>query len=131
MRAVGCRESVLEPIERATPIPGNGQVLVEVLRCEVCGSDLHARHHCDEVLGEAGYDGFMRSPQQVVFGHEFCRTLAEHGPGQGREDGDRQRLLAGPELTLTGRRGPASYRHPTRTARSPRPANQQGSTSFE
>ena len=49
-------------------------MLLEVLRCGICGSDLHARHHCDELAGvmtEVGYDDFMRSSQQVVFGHEF------------------------------------------------------------
>jgi threonine dehydrogenase-like Zn-dependent dehydrogenase len=83
MRAVGCREAELELIETATPVPGRGQALVEVLRCGVCGSDLHARHHCDElagVLSEAGYDGFARSDQQVVFGHEFCGVVREYGP---------------------------------------------------
>jgi threonine dehydrogenase-like Zn-dependent dehydrogenase len=58
-------------------------VLIDVLRCGICGSDLHARHHCDElaaVAREAGYDGFMRSDQDIVFGHEFCGEIVEHGP---------------------------------------------------
>ena len=88
MRAVGCTEARLEVIELPSPRPGTGQVLVEVLRCGICGSDLHARHHCDElaaVMAEAGYDGFMRSSQEVVFGHEFCGAVAEYGPGCRRE----------------------------------------------
>jgi threonine dehydrogenase-like Zn-dependent dehydrogenase len=83
MKAVGCRETKLEVVDLPSPEPAKGQVLIEVLRCGICGSDLHARHHCDElagVLAEAGYDGFMRSDQQVVFGHEFCGTVAEYGP---------------------------------------------------
>ena len=54
------------------------------MRCGICGSDLHARHHADEqaeLLAQAGYDGFMRSDQQVVFGHEFCGEVAAYGPG--------------------------------------------------
>ena len=39
-----------------------------------------------EVLVEAGYDGFMRSHQPVVFGHEFCGDVAEYGPGHREED---------------------------------------------
>jgi threonine dehydrogenase-like Zn-dependent dehydrogenase len=42
------------------------------------------RHHSDEladVLAEAGYDGYMRSDHEVVFGHEFSGQLAEYGPG--------------------------------------------------
>jgi threonine dehydrogenase-like Zn-dependent dehydrogenase len=101
MRAVGCRESVLEPIDQPKPTPGKGQVLLEVLRCGVCGSDLHARHHCDElaeVLGEAGYDSFMRSRQQVVFGHEFCGTVAEYGPGSRKRIASGSHVVALPLL---------------------------------
>ena len=84
MRAVTCQESKLEVTERPDPVPGKGQVLLDVLRCGICGSDLHARHHADEqadVLAEAGYDGFMRASQQVVLGHEFSGQDAAYGPG--------------------------------------------------
>jgi threonine dehydrogenase-like Zn-dependent dehydrogenase len=83
MKAVGCTEGRLEVVELTPSQPAAGQILIDVVRCGICGSDLHARHHCDElagVLAEAGYDGFMRSDQQVVFGHEFCGELAEYGP---------------------------------------------------
>jgi threonine dehydrogenase-like Zn-dependent dehydrogenase len=59
-------------------------VRIQVLRCGICGSDLHARHGCDEWAALAqrmGYDRFARSEQQIVFGHEFCGEVAEHGPG--------------------------------------------------
>jgi threonine dehydrogenase-like Zn-dependent dehydrogenase len=55
-----------------------------VLRCGICGSDLHARRAGDElasVMVDSGYDGFMRSEQHVVFGHEFVGEVAEYGPG--------------------------------------------------
>ncbi|MBA3809050.1 MAG: zinc-binding dehydrogenase [Solirubrobacterales bacterium] len=84
MKAVGCQEAQLRVVDVPSPEPREGQVLIDVLRCGICGSDLHARHHCDElagVLAQAGYDGFMRSNEQIVFGHEFCGTVAEHGPG--------------------------------------------------
>jgi threonine dehydrogenase-like Zn-dependent dehydrogenase len=83
MKAVICHEAELEVVDLPDPQPGAGQVLVEVLRCGICGSDLHARHHCDEaadVVAELGYDGFMRSDQRVVFGHEFCGEVADYGP---------------------------------------------------
>ena len=83
MRAVGCENAELEVVDLPDPEPGEGQVLIDVLRCGICGSDLHARHHCDqqaEMLAEIGYDGFMRSGQQVVFGHEFCGEVAGYGP---------------------------------------------------
>ncbi|HEX5225532.1 MAG TPA: zinc-binding dehydrogenase [Solirubrobacteraceae bacterium] len=84
MRAVGCTGGELAVLDVPAPRPGKGQVLLEVLRCGICGSDLHARHHCDELAGvmdEVGYHGFMRSEEQVVFGHEFCGAVGEYGPG--------------------------------------------------
>ncbi len=84
MNAVSCRKGRLAVVERSTPVPGKGQVVIDVLRCGICGSDLHARHHCDalaDVAAEIGYDGAMRSDQEVIFGHEFCGTVADHGPG--------------------------------------------------
>lgn len=84
MRAVVCHETRLELAELPTPEPGRGQVLIDVARCGICGSDLHARHHCDElaeVLEQAGYPDFMRSSERVVFGHEFSGTVAEYGAG--------------------------------------------------
>lgn len=83
MRAVSCSNAQLDVIDLPTPIPAKGQLLLEVLRCGICGSDLHARQHCDEVadmMAATGYDGFMRSNQQVVFGHEFCGEVLDHGP---------------------------------------------------
>ncbi len=65
------------------PEPREGQVLIDVLRCGICGSDLHARRFADEaadVVAETGYDGFMRTDQKVVMGHEFCGEVAEYGP---------------------------------------------------
>ena len=84
MRAVACQNGELDVVEVDDPTPGPGQVLLEVTGCGICGSDLHARHHADaqaDVLVEAGYDGFGRSHEQVVFGHEFCGTVADYGPG--------------------------------------------------
>ena len=82
MKAVSCSNAQLELVDLPTPAPARGQLLLEVLRCGICGSDLHARQHCDEVadvMAETGYDGFMRSDQQVVFGHEFCGEVLDHG----------------------------------------------------
>jgi len=84
MKAVVCQEAELGVADLPGPEPGHGQVLLNVLRCGICGSDLHARHHCDEladVLDEIGYGDFMRSDQRVVFGHEFCGEVVDYGPG--------------------------------------------------
>ncbi|MBA2608137.1 MAG: zinc-binding dehydrogenase [Actinobacteria bacterium] len=83
MRAVACQNGQLDVVDLPNPTPAEGQLLLDVTGCGICGSDLHARHHADaqaDVLAEAGYDGFARSHEQVVFGHEFCGTIADHGP---------------------------------------------------
>ncbi len=83
MKAVVCERTKLEVADLPDPAPGQGQVVLEVTGCGICGSDLHARRHADEqadVLAEAGYDGFMRSDQRVVMGHEFVGEVAEYGP---------------------------------------------------
>jgi threonine dehydrogenase-like Zn-dependent dehydrogenase len=84
MRAVVCQNAELEVVERDEPTPGKEQVRLSVLRCGICGSDLHARHGIDEWAGLAermGYDRFGRSDQPLVFGHEFSGEVAEYGPG--------------------------------------------------
>jgi threonine dehydrogenase-like Zn-dependent dehydrogenase len=84
MKAVTCENSKLEVVDQPAPQPGHGQVVINVLACGICGSDLHARYHADaeaDVLAEAGYHGFMRSDQRVVLGHEFCGEVAAYGPG--------------------------------------------------
>jgi threonine dehydrogenase-like Zn-dependent dehydrogenase len=84
MKSVTCTNAKLEVVDSPNPTPAKGQLLIEVLRCGICGSDLHARHHCDElaeVMVESGYDAFMRSNQQVVMGHEFCGEVVDYGPG--------------------------------------------------
>ena len=121
VKAVVCTEARLEPLDGPAPVPGKGQVRIEVLRCGICGSDLHAREHCDEladVLGEAGYDGFMRSDQRVVFGHEFCGVVAEHGPGCQRKIASghaRRRAAAVAHRPAACRRSACRRRRPAAT----------------
>jgi threonine dehydrogenase-like Zn-dependent dehydrogenase len=84
MRAVVCQHAELDVVDVPEPTPAKGQVRVEVLRCGICGSDLHARHGIDawaEMAQRTGYDRFGRSSEPVVFGHEFSGTVAEYGPG--------------------------------------------------
>ncbi|MFB7087851.1 zinc-binding dehydrogenase [Streptomyces sp. NPDC056296] len=83
MRAAALTQGRLELIDLPTPRPGAGQLLVEVKRCGICGSDLHARHHADE-LAEAlelcGYPRYLRSDQRVILGHEIYGEVVDHGP---------------------------------------------------
>ncbi|WP_372790054.1 zinc-binding dehydrogenase [Paraconexibacter sp.] len=84
MRAVVCQHAELGVQDLPEPVPARGQVRIQVTRCGICGSDLHARTGIDdwaEMAAEAGYDRFGRSDQPIVLGHEFCGEVAEHGPG--------------------------------------------------
>lgn len=84
MKAVTVTRSALSVEEVAAPRPERGQLVLDVVRCGICGSDLHARHHADavaDIAAEIGYDGFMRTAQSVVLGHEFSGVVAERGAG--------------------------------------------------
>ena len=84
MKAVVCQNSELSVRDLPEPAPGKGQLLLKVLRCGICGSDLHLRHHCDHMrllLGRVGYHNFPTSDEPLVFGHEFCGEVLEQGPG--------------------------------------------------
>jgi threonine dehydrogenase-like Zn-dependent dehydrogenase len=80
MRAVVCRAAELTVEDVPEPVPARGQLLLQVLRCGICGSDLHARRHADalaDITAEVGYDGIFRAADPVVLGHEFCGEVLE------------------------------------------------------
>ena len=57
MRAAVMRGHDLFIEDIAEPRPGAGQVLVEVIACGICGSDLHALKHSDQVMASAAASG--------------------------------------------------------------------------
>jgi threonine dehydrogenase-like Zn-dependent dehydrogenase len=62
----------LEVTDQPRPRPAEGEVLLRVAACGICGSELEAFKH--------------RSPRRVpplVMGHEFCGVVEEVGPGGG------------------------------------------------
>lgn len=79
MRAAVMRERKIAVRELAAPVPLSGQVLVRTLACGICGSDLHALHHLEE-LTESGLSGPLREDQDIVMGHEYCAEIVEYGP---------------------------------------------------
>jgi threonine dehydrogenase-like Zn-dependent dehydrogenase len=83
MKAVVCQHKELRVDDLPEPVPARGQVRLRVLRCGICGSDLHARTGSDEwaeMAQRGGYHRFARSDQAIVYGHEFCGEVVEHGP---------------------------------------------------
>ncbi len=101
MRAVVCQHADLRVDDLPAPTPGAGQVRIEVLRCGICGSDLHARHGFDdwaEMAEQVGYKRFGRSSEPVVMGHEFCGSVAEYGPKTRRRVHEGAAVVALPML---------------------------------
>jgi 2-desacetyl-2-hydroxyethyl bacteriochlorophyllide A dehydrogenase len=83
MRAAVMRGKKIVADEVPDLVPGPGQVLVKTLACGICGSDLHALEHADEMvkLGlEAGGPVLMDPSKDIVMGHEFCAEIVEFGP---------------------------------------------------
>ena len=83
MKAVVCHQTNLSVADLPDPVPGPGQVLLEVTRAGICGSDLHARRHADQladIASAVGYLDVMRPDEHVVMGHEFSGRVADYGP---------------------------------------------------
>lgn len=59
----------LRPVERATPEPGPGEILIEVSACGVCRTDLHV------------VDGDIAGRLPIVPGHEVVGRVAVVGEG--------------------------------------------------
>lgn len=76
---VAVNRTPLRPVELPEPIPGEGEVLVRVLTCGVCHTEL------DEIEGRTPPPGLP-----VILGHQVVGTVESHGPGAGRyKTGDR------------------------------------------
>ena len=106
MRATVMRDGRLVVEEVAEPAPGPGMVLVETLACGICGSDLHALKHLDQMVDQSEQMGFPSDLHgDVVMGHEFSARVLELGPGaSGVEPGD---VVVSIPLVLT-EKGPAA-----------------------
>jgi (R,R)-butanediol dehydrogenase/meso-butanediol dehydrogenase/diacetyl reductase len=84
MRAVAItddRSVAVVDIDR--PVPGAGEVLLDVRYCGICGSDLHMLDMPAEMI-----------PAGLVLGHEFTGVVADLGPGvDGWDAGERVTVL--------------------------------------
>ena len=84
MRAAIFRQGDIVVDTFPDPKPAQGQVLVKTLACGICGSDLHARQHAhkfaalsNRIPGREPVD----LSRDMVFGHEYCCEILDHGPG--------------------------------------------------
>ena len=94
MRAVVLRDGELVVAEvPEPPTPQAGQLLVEVVACGICGSDLHTKSHTEQFLDANRAVGNLAQvfdpERDVVMGHEFSFRVIETGDGvEGWSPGD-------------------------------------------
>jgi threonine dehydrogenase-like Zn-dependent dehydrogenase len=85
------RQGRLVVDEVKDPRPETGQMLVRILACGICGSDLHFLRHgetmvsmTEAMLPSMGAHGMGMAPmdlsRDIVMGHEFCAEVVELGP---------------------------------------------------
>ncbi|GHB32761.1 alcohol dehydrogenase [Streptomyces viridiviolaceus] len=106
MRAVVMQDREVRLAELPEPVPGEGEVLVEVLACGICGSDLHCAQHGAEFnasLRTAYGVDVLDLDRPIVFGHEFVGRVLDHGPGTTGHVPIGARVVSVPSLTRPGR----------------------------
>ena len=84
MRAAVFRRGDIVVDDIANPVPAEGQVLVKTLCCGICGTDLHAARFTEQFVERSRRSGGrwdLDPSRDIVFGHEFCCEVVEHGPG--------------------------------------------------
>jgi threonine dehydrogenase-like Zn-dependent dehydrogenase len=109
MRAAIFRDGEIVVDTLPEPEPGAGEVLVKTLACGICGSDLHARKHAHRMVEMSRFFPGrkpMDLSRDVVFGHEFCCEVLDHGPATARKLKAGTRVCSLPALlTPTGLQG--------------------------
>jgi len=90
MRAAVLRDRQFVVEELSRPVPGPGEVLVKVLACGICGSDLHFVRHAHDMVEQARKLGAPTEELErglrtgLVLGHEFVGEIVEMGPDTAR-----------------------------------------------
>jgi threonine dehydrogenase-like Zn-dependent dehydrogenase len=106
MRALIRRKAQLVLDDVAEPEAGRGQTLVKSLVCGICGSDLHQLHHLEHVAAagkRSGLGDWIDPNRDVIFGHEFCAEIIEHGPGSTSKLKPGQRVVSMPFVMAGGK----------------------------
>lgn len=101
MRAVVMRKQKLVVDSIPDPVPAPGEVLVRTLACGICGSDLHALKHAEQMVAnahEAGAPFVMDLGRDIVMGHEFCAEVLDYGPTTAKRFASGTRVVSMPML---------------------------------
>lgn len=105
MKAAVMRNRTLVVDDIEAPALQSGEVLVRTLACGICGSDLHALRHADQMVAlskEAGAPFVMDIERDVVMGHEFCAEVVEVGPDAGTGVAPGDRIVSLPVVIVPG-----------------------------
>ena len=106
MKAVSCEHGTLSVVDLPEPRPVEGQLVLDVRACGICGSDLHAKDHADEltpVMAKVGYPDFMRADTATVMGHEFAGVIAQRGPRTPKKLREGMTVVAFPLVRVAGK----------------------------
>jgi threonine dehydrogenase-like Zn-dependent dehydrogenase len=80
MRAAVLRGGKVETRATGDPSPGKGHLLLRVLSCAICASDLHFMDNPESVEGDESGLWDYRAEADIVMGHEFVGEVIGHGP---------------------------------------------------
>lgn len=103
MKSIVCQNAELSLENLDELVPSKGHVLLEVVRCGICGSDLHMQHNCDhmhDLAARVGFLGVAKNSDQFVMGHEFCGKVLDYGPKTRRKFKTDQLVCAMPLLQI-------------------------------
>jgi threonine dehydrogenase-like Zn-dependent dehydrogenase len=107
VKAVVRRGKHLVEVDRQEPEPQAQQVRVATLACGICGSDLHALQHLDEMIGRSSAvetSNTLDPARDLVMGHEFCAEIVDHGPDCVRRFAPGTRVVSVPYVMGPARR---------------------------
>lgn len=85
MRAVVLRNGQLSVKEVPDPVPGPGELLLQITSTAICASDVHFMDHPELGLNDPTGRSLYAPDQDVVLGHEFVGEVVGHGPGAGAQ----------------------------------------------
>ncbi len=84
MRAVATRNGQMRIVDVDQPEPAEGEALVRVLACGICGSDLHFVKFGEDIVRSSSTSGNAAfAPdlsRDIIMGHEFCVEVVAYGP---------------------------------------------------
>ncbi len=113
MHAVATRNGQLRIVDIDQPEPVEGEALVKVLACGICGSDLHFVKFGEDIVRASMDSGNGRfAPdlsRDIIMGHEFCVEVVGYGPNTSGPVGIGDRVTSVPSRGAYSNTFPGGY----------------------